>query len=94
MNREVKSAIKKQDEALKQLVADGRDPKDPTNRWRVLCPIALDDSWKNPPPGMKLSPARLEWLKDQFNILDFSAWKTKAFDRRFEKLWEGLRIWY
>ena len=28
------------------------------------------------------------------NILDFSAWKTKAFDGQFDKLLRGMKIYY
>jgi len=59
----------------------------------VLCPIGLDDSWKS-----KLnqdSPSRALWRTVmQKNVLDFSKWKTKSFERGFDKLLRGLKIYY
>ena len=56
----------------------------------VLCPIALDDRWKH-----------CDWpkvLKRQimdYNILDFSEWQDDDFfARQFNKLIEGLQIFY
>jgi hypothetical protein len=56
----------------------------------VLCPIALDDTWKT-----------CDWpkvLRRQFmdyNILDFSKWEDDDFfSRQFNKLIEGLHIFY
>jgi len=56
----------------------------------VLCPIALDDSWKN-----------CDWpkvLRQQivdYNILDFSKWKNDAeFAKMFRKLIDGLELFY
>ena len=45
----------------------------------VLCPVSLDNAWK----------AKTDVLWRQLkkkNILDFSKWKTKAFDEPFAKL--------
>ena len=55
----------------------------------VLCPVALDDAWKAKVDGDVL------WrqLKKK-NILDFSQWKTKAFEKPFAKLLKGLKINY
>lgn len=60
----------------------------------VLCPVALDEAWK-----AKVScddtPDRQLWRTlAQKNILDFSKWKTKAFDGQFEKLLRGIKIYY
>ena len=56
----------------------------------VLCPVALDDSWKsNPWP---------EWVMAQileYNILDFSAWKDDAaFRNMFPELLNELDLFY
>jgi hypothetical protein len=64
---------------------------------QVLCPIALDDSWRSKlsakdSPG---DPSRQLWRTlEQKAILDFSKWKTKAFDEQFQKLLRGLQINY
>jgi hypothetical protein len=56
----------------------------------VLCPIALDDSWKT-----CHWPARLREQIMEYNILDFSQWQDPAkFDRMFSRLIEGLGIFY
>jgi len=56
----------------------------------VLCPIALDESWKNSP-----WPKRIMEQVMEYNILDFSAWKDDAkFDGMFHKLIEGLELFY
>jgi len=57
----------------------------------VLCPVALDDSWKT-----CRWPVRLrEQIMEYNNILDFSAWKDKAFFRRtVAKLIDGLDLFY
>lgn len=56
----------------------------------VLCPVALDDSWKTCEwPG---------WLRQQImdhNILDFSKWKDAAMmGSQFRKLLDGLALYY
>jgi hypothetical protein len=68
------------DMARKKEKDEGRD---------VLCPIALDDSWKIKVEGNVL------WrqLKKK-NILDFSSWQTKEFDSQFNKLLVGIKINY
>ncbi len=55
----------------------------------VLCPIALDDSWKAKTEGDVL------WrqLKKK-NVLDFSRWQTRDFEAQFRKLLDGLKIYY
>ena len=55
----------------------------------VLCPVALDDAWEEKTTGDVL------WrqLKKK-NILDFSKWKTKAFEEPFAKLVNGIKINY
>lgn len=54
----------------------------------VLCPVRLDDVWKK-----KRHDVKWEHLMDK-NILDFSKWKTKAFNGQFDKLIKGLKIYY
>lgn len=56
----------------------------------VLCPVRLDDAcftcaW----------PERLQVQIEDYNILDFSAWKDEeVIDERFDRLVEGLGIFY
>jgi uncharacterized protein YjbI with pentapeptide repeats len=56
----------------------------------ILCPIALDESWKDsrwPKPVM-------EQILES-NILDFSAWKDGSkFKEMFHKLIDGLELFY
>ncbi len=54
----------------------------------VLCPVALDDSWK-----AKMNDVLWRQVKKK-NVLDFAKWKTKAFNAQFEKLVKGLKIYY
>ncbi|UCE59881.1 MAG: toll/interleukin-1 receptor domain-containing protein [Phycisphaerales bacterium] len=55
----------------------------------ILCPVALDDSWK---AKCEEDP---DWghLPDK-NILNFAAWETEAFDEQFEKLIRGFKRYY
>lgn len=55
----------------------------------VLCPIALDDSWKEKAKGSVL------WrkVKDK-NVLDFSEWQAGGFDSPFQKLIRGMKVNY
>jgi len=56
----------------------------------VLCPIALDDSWKN-----CNWPERIMEHVLEYNILDFSAWEDdSAFKKNFKKLTDGLKLFY
>jgi len=56
----------------------------------VLCPVALDDSWKNSP-----WPKRVMEQVMEYNILDFSAWKDESkFGNTFNKLIDGLELFY
>lgn len=60
----------------------------------VLCPVALDDSWKSRTFGND-SEERVLWRTlTRKNILDFSKWKTKAFNGQFDKLLRGLKVNY
>jgi hypothetical protein len=56
----------------------------------VLCPVALDDSWKS-----SSWPKRIMEQIKEYNILDFSAWKDDVrFDGMFRKLIDGLELFY
>ena len=56
----------------------------------VLCPIALDDSWKTSP-----WPERIMEQITEYNILDFSKWNDDIeFDKMFTKLIDGLDMFY
>jgi len=56
----------------------------------VLCPVALDDSWKD----CKWDK-RLRRQIEKYNILDFSQWQDeKMFSRQFSRLVDGLDIYY
>lgn len=56
----------------------------------VICPIALDQSWKD--------SRWPRWLREQimeYAILDFSKWREEeSFGRQFKKLVDGLQIYY
>jgi hypothetical protein len=56
----------------------------------VLCPIALDDSWKS-----SRWPKRVMEQIMEYNILDFSAWADDVkFDGMFRRLIDGLELFY
>jgi len=56
----------------------------------VLCPIALDDSWKS-----AKWPKRLMEQIMEYNILDYSKWNDdKAFEQVFNKMINGLDMFY
>lgn len=56
----------------------------------VLCPVALDDSWKSSP-----WPERVMEQVMEYNILDFSAWQEDSrFDDMFRRLVDGLNLYY
>jgi len=56
----------------------------------VLCPIALDGSWKS-----SLWPRRLMEQIMEYNILDFSKWEDDSkFKTAFNKLIDGLELFY
>ena len=56
----------------------------------VLCPVALDDSWKNSP-----WPRRVMEQIMEYNILDFSMWHDDdRFGHTFNKLIDGLQLFY
>ncbi len=56
----------------------------------VLCPVALDDSWKSSPWPKRIMEQILE-----YNILDFSEWQDDfKFEGMFRKLIDGLQLFY
>jgi uncharacterized protein YjbI with pentapeptide repeats len=56
----------------------------------VLCPIALDDSWRSSP-----WPKRVMEQVMEYNILDFSTWEDDGkFGSTFNKLIDGLGLFY
>jgi len=56
----------------------------------VLCPIALDDSWKS-----CKWPERLREQIMEYNILDFSTWREEPkFQPMFMRLVKGLDLFY
>ncbi len=56
----------------------------------VLCPVALDDSWKK-----SHWPKRVMEQIMEYNILDFSAWEDDVkFEGMFRKLIDGLELFY
>lgn len=56
----------------------------------ILCPIALDDSWK-----ISGWPERVRQQIEEYNILDFSKWESESeFKMMFEKLIKGLQLFY
>ena len=56
----------------------------------VLCPVALDDSWKDSP-----WPKRLMEQVMEYNILDFSDWEDDSkFEDMFRRLIDGLELFY
>jgi hypothetical protein len=56
----------------------------------VLCPVALDNSWKNSPWARRVMEQIME-----YNILDFSNWQDDSkFGSTFNKLIDGLELFY
>ena len=56
----------------------------------ILCPIALDDSWKNCD-----WPERLINQVLKYNIIDFSNWRNEnSFRKEYKKLLDGLDLFY
>jgi hypothetical protein len=56
----------------------------------VLCPVALDDSWKS-----SRWPKRIMEQIMKYNILDFSEWRDDSkFEGAFRKLIDGLELFY
>ena len=56
----------------------------------VICPVALDDSWKT-----CSWPERLRQQIEEYNILDFSQWQDDTFfEKQFSKLLSGIKRYY
>lgn len=56
----------------------------------VLCPVALDGSWKK-----SNWPERVMEQVMEYHILDFSKWEDdKVFEKMFVKLLDGLQLFY
>jgi hypothetical protein len=55
----------------------------------VLCPVALDDIWKQ-----KVKADVLWRQLKKKTVLDFSKWKSKEFSPQFDKLLKGLKCNY
>jgi hypothetical protein len=56
----------------------------------VLCPVALDETWKN-----SRWPRRIMEQVTEYNILDFSDWKDDSkFENTFNRLIDGLELFY
>ncbi len=56
----------------------------------VLCPVALDESWKNSNWEKRIMEQVMK-----YNILDFSAWEDEGkFGSIFKKLVDGLELFY
>lgn len=56
----------------------------------VLCPVALDTSWKS-----CSWPGPLRGQIEKYHVVDFSQWNHKsAMDRQFGKLIDGLSLFY
>jgi uncharacterized protein YjbI with pentapeptide repeats len=74
----VEHEVRKARELEKEMVRD------------VLCPVALDDSWKSSP-----WPKRVMEQVMEYNILDFSAWEDDSkFEIKFRQLIDGLELFY
>ena len=55
----------------------------------ILCPIALDDTWKS-----KMEDINWEHLGEN-NILDFSDWEDdERFNKQFRKMLDGMKLYY
>jgi hypothetical protein len=71
--------------------------KEKAEKRAVLCPVALDDAWKAKvdAKGGPGDPSRQLWRTlTQKLVVDFSGWKTKAFEEAFQKLVRGLKVNY
>jgi uncharacterized protein YjbI with pentapeptide repeats len=60
----------------------------------VLCPVALDESWKAKVFGDETPNRQLWQTLIHKNILNFSQWETDAFNAQFDKLLQGMKIYY
>ena len=60
----------------------------------VLCPVALDDSWKGKVQDMRSDDRHLWRTLTKKNILDFSGWRANGFEEPFRQLIEGIKRYY
>ena len=74
---------------VEQDVQEARKLEKETGRV-VLCPVALDDSWKD-----SRSPKTIREQIPEHSILDFSDWKDKSkFDDMYRTLLDRLELFY
>ena len=74
---------------VKAEIKAGRERERKENR-HILCPIALDDAWKE-----KTIDSVLWGQVAENNILDFSDWEDdKSFTTVFDRLIRGLKFYY
>lgn len=72
-------------EATKARELEKKEPKR-----HVLCPIALDSSWRHCD-----WPGKLRNQIEKYHVLDFSSWRdSAAFDDKLERLLSGLNLFY
>jgi hypothetical protein len=70
-------------------VRTARELEKETNQ-DMLCPVALDNNWKDSP-----WPKRVMEQVMEYNVLDFSKWKDDTeFGKLFKKLIDGLELFY
>ena len=60
--------------------------KEKTEGRNIICPVALDDTWRT-----KIEGDPLWGQLENYNILDFSRWKTKQINPQFQKLVNGIK---
>ena len=101
VEKQVSRAIRVQDIVLVVLSKESLDSdwvwkeiewariKEKEEKRDVLCPVSLDDTWKNHAGDAVL----MRHVKKK-NVLDFSKWKTSEFNKQFEKLQKGIKINY
>lgn len=60
----------------------------------VLCPIAIDMTWQEKTSDPN-NPNRTLWRKLREKlVIDFRSWKTKAFEKPFKQLIDGMAVNY
>lgn len=64
-------------------------PKNSGKTVHVLCPIAIDDSWKD----LEWSGPLMNQIK-KYNILDFSSWQEDGSEDAYQKLKRGIAKYY
>jgi hypothetical protein len=60
----------------------------------VLCPVALDDSWKAKLLGDETPNRQLWHTLTHKDIVDFSQWETDTLEAQFDELLRGMKIYY